>query len=75
MAKAKEISGPDCEANVLDWADKILHVRFEEIMEKRDSAFESADLEAVHDMRVAIRRLRNALREFAPLMKRKPLKS
>lgn len=38
MAKAKDISGLDCEANILDWADKILRIRFEEIMEKRDAA-------------------------------------
>ncbi len=74
MAKAKEITGLDCEANVLEWADKILRVRFEEIMEKRGAALESADIKAVHDMRVATRRMRSALRDFAPLMKTKPLK-
>lgn len=74
MAKAKEITGLDCEANVLDWADKILRLRFEEIIEKRDAALEDAGIEAVHDMRVATRRLRSAMRDFSPLMKRKPLR-
>ncbi len=74
MAKAKEITGLDCEANVLDWADKVLRVRFGEILEKREMALHSESIEGVHDMRVATRRLRSALRDFAPLMKKKPIK-
>ncbi|MEO8073318.1 MAG: CHAD domain-containing protein [Acidobacteriota bacterium] len=73
MAKAKEITGLDCEANVLDWADKILRVRFGEILEKRETALHSESIEGVHDMRVATRRLRSALRDFSPLLKKKPL--
>lgn len=73
MAKAKEIEGLDCEANVLDWAEKILRVRFEEVLGKRGAVLDSADVEGVHDMRVATRRLRSALRDFAPLLKKKPL--
>lgn len=74
MSKAKEIEGLDCEADVLDWAEKILRVRFDEIIEKRGSIFDSAEtVKGVHDMRVATRRLRSALRDFASLLKRKPL--
>ncbi len=74
MSKAKEITGLDCSDDVLTWANKVLRVRFEEILEKRDAALHSEDIEGVHDMRVATRRLRSALHDFAPLMKKKPLK-
>lgn len=74
MAKAKEIADLDCEANVLEWADEVLRVRFEEILEKRGAALEANDIEGVHDMRVATRRLRSALRDFSTLLKKKPLK-
>lgn len=74
MAKAKEIIGLDCDANVLEWAEKVLRVRFEEILEKREAALHSEDIEGVHDMRVTTRRLRSGLHDFAHLMKKKPLK-
>lgn len=73
MAKAKDIEGLDCEANVSDWAEKILRVRFEEILENRGAVLDSENVEGVHDMRVATRRLRSAIRDFAPLLKSKPL--
>ena len=74
MAKAKEITGLDCTANALEWAAEVLRVRFEEVVSLRGEALNSEDIEGVHAMRVATRRLRSALRDFAPLMKRHPLK-
>lgn len=74
MAKAKEITGLDCNADALEWAAKTLRVRFEEVLELRGGALHSESIEGVHDMRVATRRLRSALRDFAPLMRKKPLK-
>ncbi len=74
MAKAREITGLDCEANALEWAAKTLRVRFEEVLELRGAALDSEGIEGVHDMRVATRRLRSALRDFAHLMKKKSLK-
>lgn len=74
MAKAKEITGLDCDANALEWAAKTLRVRFEEVLELRGAALDSEGIEGVHDMRVATRRLRSALRDFAHLMKKKSLK-
>ena len=74
MAKAKEITGLDCNANALEWAAKTLRVRFEEVLELRGAALDSEGIEGVHDMRVATRRLRSALRDFAHLMKKKSLK-
>ena len=74
MAKAREITGLDCDANALEWAVEILRVRFDEVVELRGAALYSESIEGVHDMRVATRRLRSAMSDFAHLMKKKPLK-
>lgn len=74
MAKAKEIIGLDCNANALEWAAQTLRVRFEEVLDLRGAALHSEGIGGVHDMRVATRRLRSALRDFAQLMKKKSLK-
>ncbi len=74
MAKAKEITGLDCAADALEWAATVLHVRFDEVIELRGAALDFSDIEGVHQMRVATRRLRSALRDFLPLLKKRPLK-
>jgi len=74
MAKAKEITGIDCAADALEWAVKVLSVRFEEVAESREAALDFSDIEGVHQMRVATRRLRSALRDFLPLVKKRPLR-
>jgi CHAD domain-containing protein len=74
MAKAKEITGLDCDADALEWAAEVLRMRFEEVVSLRGDALNSKDIEGVHAMRVATRRLRSALRDFSPLMRRRPLK-
>src|SRR5687768_9921549 len=74
MAKAREITGIDCDANALECAAKVLRARFAEVLEFRAAALDSKDIEGVHDMRVATRRLRSALRDFAYVTKKKSLK-
>ncbi len=74
MAKAKEITGLDCAADALEWAATVLRVRFGEVIELRGAALEFSDIEGVHAMRVATRRLRSALRDFLPLLKKRPLR-
>jgi len=74
MAKAKEITGLDCAADALEWAAIVLRVRFDEVIELRVAALDFSDIEGVHQMRVATRRLRSALRDFLPLLKKRPLK-
>ncbi len=74
MAKAKEITGIDCAADALVWAATVLRVRFEEVVESTEAALDFSDIEGVHQMRVAARRLRSALRDFLPLMKKPPLR-
>ena len=74
MAKAREITGIDCAANALECAAKVLRARFAEVLEFRAAALDFEAIEGVHDMRVATRRLRSALRDFAYVTKKKPLK-
>jgi CHAD domain-containing protein len=74
MAEANEIDGLECSADALVWAAEVLRVRFGEIVRLRGAALDSDDIGAVHDMRVATRRLRSALRDFAPLLRKRPLK-
>ncbi len=71
MAKAKEITGLDCAADALLWAAEVLRVRFDEVVNLRGAALDFSDIEGVHDMRVAIRRLRSAMRDFEPLVKKR----
>lgn len=73
MAKTRDITTLDCEANAREQAAGILRFRFAEILEFHAPVLNSEDIEAVHDMRVAVRRLRSAMRDFAPLMRKKPL--
>jgi len=66
MAKPKEIPGLDCGADVSAGVRLVLLARFDEMCEYAAAALEGADIEGVHDMRVASRRLRSALRDFKP---------
>lgn len=74
MAKAKEIIGLDCAAPVLERAAEVLRVRFDEMVNLRGAALDFSDIEGVHSMRVATRRLRSALRDYAPFMSKRPPK-
>ena len=69
MAKAKEIIGLDCEAEALEGMKLVLLGRLEEMCELRAEALDWTSDEGVHDMRVASRRLRSALRDFRPHMR------
>lgn len=70
MAKAKEISGLDCAGDALEWAAEVLRVRFDEVIDLRGGALDFSNIDGVHAMRVATRRLRSALHDFAPLVKK-----
>jgi CHAD domain-containing protein len=68
MAKAKEIIGLDCAAPVIERAAEVLRVRLDEVASLRGAALDFSDIEGVHNMRVATRRLRSALRDYTPFM-------
>lgn len=68
MAKAREITELNCDAGAFDGFSLVLRVRLAEMCGLRDAALNFTDPEGVHDMRVASRRLRSALRDFAPYL-------
>jgi CHAD domain-containing protein len=74
MAKAKEIVGLDCGASARDGIRLVLLSRLEEMCSYRAAALDWSDVEGVHDMRVASRRLRSALRDFLPYLRQRKLR-
>lgn len=71
MAKAKEIEGLDCGAEAGAGLRLVLRTRLEEMCGWRAVALDWSDPEGVHDMRVASRRLRSALRDFSPYLRKR----
>jgi CHAD domain-containing protein len=56
----------DCESSFSEAAARAVKVRAREVFEHADGVLDLEDVERVHDMRVATRRLRAALEIFAP---------
>jgi CHAD domain-containing protein len=74
MAKAKEITGLDCAMRADDGIKLILRSRFEEMRSFGAAALDWSETEGVHDMRVASRRLRSAIKDFLPYLRRRKLR-
>ena len=72
MAKAKEIPDLSADDSYGQAAAKIVSTRAEELNEQARGVLDTRDIERVHDMRVATRRLRAALEVFEPCFPRKP---
>ena len=72
MAKAKRIR-IKCHAPASAGIKLVLVTRFEELVSWRDAALDWTDPEGVHSMRVASRRLRSALRDFVPYLRKRRL--
>jgi CHAD domain-containing protein len=66
VARAREVPGLDCEEPFGHAAARVVEVRAAEVFEHADGVLDVGDIERVHDMRVATRRLRAALEVFAP---------
>jgi CHAD domain-containing protein len=66
VAKAKPISDLDAEQSYSEAAARIISVRSDELTEQARGVLDTGDIERVHDMRVATRRLRAALEIFEP---------
>jgi CHAD domain-containing protein len=71
MAKAKQIIGIDCDGPAHIAIAHVLNTRMDEMCAFREYALDSRDPGGVHDMRVASRRLRTALRDFTPYLEKK----
>ena len=70
MARAREVE-LDCEAPFGLAAARVVEVRAAEVFEHSAGVLDLDDVEPVHDMRVATRRLRAALEVFEPCFPRK----
>lgn len=66
MAKAKPIPDLTADGPYANAAAKIVSVRGSELSEHAQGVLDTGDIERVHDMRVATRRLRAALEIFEP---------
>ncbi|HZU14409.1 MAG TPA: CHAD domain-containing protein [Chloroflexota bacterium] len=64
MAKAAAVPGLAADDATRDAAVKILWTRFEEMWTLRNAVLKGTDVDAIHDMRVASRRLRTAMQTF-----------
>lgn len=66
MAKAREIPDLSTELPYGEVAARVLEVRANELIEHSQNVLDMSDIEGVHDMRVATRRLRAAIEVFRP---------
>ena len=71
MARAREIPGLDCGAPFAEAAARGIGTRADELFEHSRGVLDTGDIERVHDMRVATRRLRAAMEIFEACFPRK----
>ena len=70
MAAARKVE-LDCEASFSRAASRVVKARSKEVFKHSAGVLDCSDVERVHDMRVATRRLRAALEIFEPCFPRK----
>jgi CHAD domain-containing protein len=75
MAKAREIPNLSAEDPYGVAAARVVEIRAQELVDHSARVLDVADIERVHDMRVATRRLRAALEVFEPCFPRRRLKA
>ena len=66
MAKAREIPGLTTDLPYGEVAARVVEVRTDELIEHSTGVLDMSDIEGVHAMRVATRRLRAAIEVFRP---------
>lgn len=71
MARAREVPGFDCEEPFAAAAARVVGVRAAEVFAHSGGVLDLDDIEPLHDMRVATRRLRAALEVFDACFPRK----
>ena len=71
MAKARDIPGLTAELPFRESAALAVGTRADEVWEHEHRVTDTGDIEGVHDMRVATRRLRAAMEIFAPCFPKK----
>ena len=75
MAKARDIPGLEAQLPYGEAAARTVAVRAEELFDHAAGVLDTTDIERVHDMRVATRRLRAVLEIYEPCFPRKQLRS
>jgi CHAD domain-containing protein len=75
VAKAREIPGLSGDDSYATAAAKVVEVRARELAQHSAGVLDVGDIERVHDMRVATRRLRAALEVFEPCFPRKRVRA
>jgi len=75
MAKADDIPGLSGQAPWIETAREVVHVRARELFAHADGVLDTSDIERVHDMRVATRRLRAVLETFGGAFSKDELRS
>jgi CHAD domain-containing protein len=75
MARAREVPALDCDEPFALAGARVVAVRGAEVIEHSRDVLDVDDIERVHDMRVATRRLRAAMEIFAPCFPRKRLRT
>jgi CHAD domain-containing protein len=73
MAKARDIPGLHADLSYREAAARTVAVRAQELFEHAEGVLDTSDIERVHDMRVASRRLRAVLEIYEPCFPRKAL--
>ena len=71
MAKARDIPGLAADLPFREAAALAVATRADEVWEHEQRVMDTVDIEGVHDMRVATRRLRAAMEIFAPCFPKK----
>lgn len=75
MAKAREIPGIHQGVPYATAAARVVAVRADEVVEQAGGVLDVSEIERLHDMRVATRRLRAALEVFRPCFPRDEFKA
>jgi CHAD domain-containing protein len=71
VARAREVPGFDCEEPFAAAAARVVRVRAAEVFAQAGGVLDSEEIDRLHDMRVATRRLRAALEVFEACFPRK----
>jgi CHAD domain-containing protein len=71
MAKAREVPGIRPQTPFREAAARAVEVRTDEVFSFREGVLDTDDIERVHDMRVATRRLRAVMEVFEPCFPKK----
>jgi CHAD domain-containing protein len=74
VAKAVQVAAPVQAEDPQEWLAGVLRQRFQDVLSHRAAALDPSQTDGIHDMRVAIRRLRSMIRDFAEIVEKLRLK-